>query len=105
MFHFELTLSTNPMVYFFKLLLGGVFACTSLLLWVHIILYFLARPKGVPVANFLNELLNSVEIGDATFFSAVIFAYFAFYLLLCTLNGLVKFGLRIFIFFPIHPLK
>lgn len=65
----------------------------------------MAKKDGRPVANFLNELLNSTEIGDATFFSALIFSYFAFYLLMCTLKGLVKFGLRIFIFFPVHPMK
>lgn len=53
----------------------------------------------------MNELLNKTEIGSATFFSAIIFSYFAFYLLMCTLKGLVKFGLRIFIFFPVHPMK
>lgn len=93
-------------------MLGFIFAATSLLIWVHMylrskfsILYFLAKKEGRPVANFLNELLNSTEIGGATFFSALIFTYFAFYLLMCTLKGLVKFGLRIFIFFPVHPMK
>jgi len=68
-------------------------------------MYFLVGPNRLKQANFLNQLLNRVEIGGATFFSAVIFSYFAFYLLMCTLKGLIKFGLRIFILFPVHPMK
>ena len=112
LFYYECTLSSNPLIHGLWLMLGFIFAATSLLIWVHMylrsnfsILYFLAKKEGRPVANFLNELLNSTEIGGATFFSALIFTYFAFYLLMCTLKGLVKFGLRIFIFFPVHPMK
>jgi LMBR1 domain-containing protein 1 len=37
--------------------------------------------------------------------AALLYAIFAFYLLACILKGNFKFGLRIFIFFPIHPMK
>lgn len=33
------------------------------------------------------------------------YALFAFYLLMCIMKGNFKFGLRVFVIFPIHPMK
>lgn len=35
LFFFESTLSSNPLVYFFWLVLGFIFAATSILIWFH----------------------------------------------------------------------
>lgn len=58
-----------------------------------------------PVANVLNSVISWFEFDNMTFFSTLVFCGFALYMLWCTTKGLFKFGLRIFIIFPIHPMK
>lgn len=60
---------------------------------------------GKPLFNFLNSVLDLFEFENITFFSTIFFSAFSLYMLWCTLKGLIKFGLRLFIVFPIHPMK
>jgi len=60
---------------------------------------------GKPLYNFINGVLDLFEFQDVTFFSTIVFSGLALYMLWCTMKGLFKFGLRIFVFMPIHPMK
>jgi LMBR1 domain-containing protein 1 len=77
--------------------------CTILTFaWVlHILLYLVVPNRSV---LFLNGLL--VALNNAWGFLGVIaYAIFAFYLLLCVIKGVVKFGMRFFFFLPVFPMK
>jgi LMBR1 domain-containing protein 1 len=100
--------SYNPLIPFSKLILGicGVILTVT---WVlHIILYMLARspyPDGTPVSFFLNTFLSwaSKQIGFSLL-GTVFVGIFCVYLLLCTMAGTAKLGVK-FLLVEIHPLK
>jgi LMBR1 domain-containing protein 1 len=73
------------------------------ILWVlQIILYLFTQPY--PFNPFLNDMLSTMDAKFA--FSGVVFyGLFAFYLLLACVKGNFKFGLRIFILFPVYPMR
>ena len=81
---------------------GAFFSIILSLLWfIHIIIYVVIQPAAHP---FLNDLFKSSESNFALF-GTVLYAIFASYLLFCVIKGCIKLGLRLFIFFPIHPMR
>ena len=82
-------------------LLGGICAFVISLFWVlHIILYML---PATPVTPFLNSYFMWFD-NWFPLFGVISVAIFSFYLLLCSVKGCFKFGLR-FLFFQVHPMK
>lgn len=78
----------------------SLFSVFLTLAWlVHIIIFNL-----FDVYPFLNNLFLALD-GVVAFFGTVFFGIFGFYLLWCTIEGVVKFGLRIPFIFAIHPIK
>jgi LMBR1 domain-containing protein 1 len=77
----------------------------SFLWWLHILIFLTIREDDVGSHPFLNDVLTGLEHPGATFIGTGIYAILVIYLLICCLKGQVKFGLRIFIFFRVHPMK
>jgi LMBR1 domain-containing protein 1 len=92
-------------------LVGGIFFTILSLTWLlHICMAMLPRTPGLrtlaPTIDFLGEFFRIMDVSSGGLPIAVAFyALFAFYLLWCIMKGNFKFGLRIFIIFPIHPMK
>jgi LMBR1 domain-containing protein 1 len=57
---------------------------------------------GLPVHPFLNEFFKAVF--TVPFFGIAFYGLFSFWLLLCTMKGVTKMGVR-FLFIEIHPVK
>lgn len=91
--------------YWFGLIFGIICLIVSLAWWVHILLYFIITPNGQPIYPFLNKLLVALVEANVSFVSTAFFALFCLYLLLATIKGNVKFGLRILLCWAIHPMK
>eukprot|EP00929_Paragymnodinium_shiwhaense_P049276 TRINITY_DN24867_c0_g1_i1.p1 TRINITY_DN24867_c0_g1~~TRINITY_DN24867_c0_g1_i1.p1 ORF type:complete len:446 (-),score=123.34 TRINITY_DN24867_c0_g1_i1:228-1565(-) len=91
-----------------KLILGILCAILSLSWVFHILLYVLAKSlseKGEPVTPCLNGLFETFEGSGLYPVGVAFFAAYTLYLLLCVVKGCLKFGMRIFIFFSIHPMR
>jgi LMBR1 domain-containing protein 1 len=91
------------LAYYFKLILGILFLFISLAWIVHILLYFVIRIDGQPADLFINRLLSILQGNNLGFIGLAIYASLSLYLLLATVKGNLKFGLRIFIV-DIHPM-
>jgi LMBR1 domain-containing protein 1 len=93
-------LKGKHVLYYILCLIGGIIGVFLTLAWlVHIIIFNL-----FDVYPFLNNLFLALD-GVVAFFGTVFFGIFGFYLLWCTIEGVVKFGLRIPFIFAIHPIK
>jgi len=88
-----------------KLALGVTFAIISLAWVSHIALYVLIAPRGKPASVWLNWLLELFEHPGLYPIGVAIFACFSLYLLLCVVAGCLKFGMRFFCVFSIHPMR
>eukprot|EP00899_Mesostigma_viride_P010788 jgi/Mesvir1/19710/Mv09970-RA.1 len=86
--------------YLFKLI-GGILGLIMSILWfVHIVLFIFFDP---PLTPFLNDVF--VKLDDVFgLFGTSAFALFCFWLMLCTIKGNMKLGLRLLIF-TVHPMK
>eukprot|EP00963_Diacronema_lutheri_P007456 scaffold649_cov347-Pavlova_lutheri.AAC.95 len=87
-------------MYILKLVGGILAAILSVVLIVHIILYMLISPPVSPV-------LNTVFIDlDSAFglFGTLAFGIVSYYMILVTMKGNLKFGLR-FLFGAVHPMR
>merc|ERR1712146_828880 len=60
---------------------------------------------GPFMPTFLNALFEAFEGPGLYPIGVALFGMFTLYLLLCVVKGCLKFGMRIFIFFSIHPMK
>jgi len=89
-----------------KLLLGIVFAILSISWVLHIILCVLVpqMDKGFSV-RMLNGLFEACEGSGLYPLGVALFAMFTLYLLLCVVKGCLKFGMRVFFVFSIHPMR
>ena len=88
----------SPFLLFGKVAGGFIGAGISVLWVIHIFVY-----NTLDIHPFLNDML--IVLNDTFSLLAVLaYAIFAFYLLLCTFKGQVKFGMRV-VFFKIHPMK
>ncbi|PRP86042.1 LMBR1-like region-containing protein [Planoprotostelium fungivorum] len=87
-----------------QLVLSFLSAGVSIAWVIHIIVYDAPQFTGPPLNLFLNQMF--VKLDDAWgLLGVTAYGIFAFYLLLCTIKGNFKFGLRIPLFFSIHPMK
>mmetsp|Transcript_30299 Transcript_30299/g.64485 ORF Transcript_30299/g.64485 Transcript_30299/m.64485 type:complete len:521 (-) Transcript_30299:103-1665(-) len=89
-----------------KLLLGIIFALLSIM-WVLHVLLVIVLPKADPSIDtgFLNEIFEAFEAPGLYPVGVALFASFTLYLLLCVVKGCMKFGMRIFFVFSIHPMR
>uniref|UniRef100_A0A0G4I9K8 Uncharacterized protein n=1 Tax=Chromera velia CCMP2878 TaxID=1169474 RepID=A0A0G4I9K8_9ALVE len=98
----------NPVVSVGKLILGILAGCLSIMWWLHILLFMIIRTgpgRRLPVTPFLNSLLWLMDQSGVFIISLAMYATLVFYLLTCVIKGCFKFGMRIFLFFPIHPME
>lgn len=86
-----------------KLILGIIFAILSLTWVLHILLY--VAPHGARAGKFLNGILTLTEGSGLYPLGVSIFAAFNLYLLACVVGGCLKFGMRVFFLFAIHPMR
>lgn len=83
----------------------GIFFLIISFIWItHILLYLILKKNNQPMHLFLNKILLLFTEKNLNFLSIGIFSLFCFYLLISTIKGNFKFGLR-FLFFTIHPMK
>ena len=76
------------------------------LVWiVQIVFYIIIRIDDRPLFTFLNVPLVALADANLSFLSIVIYIVMTFYLLIATVKGNFKFGLRIMILGAIHPMK
>jgi len=85
----------GPIVMGWVKLVGGIFATVFSVCWIVHILLYLIIPSHILFLNGLFITMNEAW----TFLGTICYGLFAFYLLLCVILGLFKFGLR---FFCIH---
>ena len=96
---------TSALGYLLKLI-SGIFCMILSLLWIlQIIFYILIRKNGKPFFTFLNVPLVKLTDVNLSFVAICIFTVLSLYLLLITIKGNFKFGLRIMFLVEIHPMK
>ena len=95
----------EPLIYSFKLVVAIIMAAISVVLIIHTFMYVALKVDGKTVNPFLNDLLEQIETGPVGFLSSVLLVAIGLFLMVCTLRGNVKLGLRFFFvsFYPIVP--
>ena len=91
--------------YYCSMIFGVIFLIISILWVLHFVLYVVITPGGKPVTDGINILLVYLTERGVSFISIAIFAFFCIYLLLATIKGNFKFGVRVVILGSIHPMK
>jgi len=87
-----------------QLVLSFLSAGVSIMWFIHVIVYAAPQFTGPPLNLFLNQMF--VKLDDAWgLLGVTAYGIFALYLLLCVIKGNFKFGLRVPLFFSIHPMK
>ena len=87
-------------------LIAGIFCFILSLLWItQILLYIIIKKNGRPINGFLNIALVKLTDLNLSFLAICLFIVLCLYLLLVTIKGNFKFGLRIMLFVEIHPMK
>ena len=92
--------NTLPGLYYLHLLLGVFLVLFSFFWWLHIILYSLTKSH-----NFFNDILTALENGRVMFLSVFIVLGLAFYMLLVTVKGTFKLGVRIPYLLSFHVMQ
>jgi len=89
-----------------KLVLGIICAILSLSWIFHIILCVLVPQlnKGFSV-RMLDGIFEACEGSGLYPLGIALFALYTLYLLLCVVKGCLKFGMRVFFLFSIHPMR
>jgi len=101
----ELANKTSALGYLMQLI-GGIFCMLLSVLWIlQIVFYIIVKIDGKPLFTFLNMPLVALADANVSFLSILIFVVMTFYLLIVTVKGNFKFGLRIMILGSIHPMK
>lgn len=91
--------------YYCNLFFGIIFLIISLIWVAHILLYVIIKPNGQPITRGLNILLVFLTENNISFIAIAIFSFFCVYLLLATIKGNFKFGVRMILLGSIHPMK
>jgi LMBR1 domain-containing protein 1 len=91
--------------YYLELFVGIICLIITLAWEIHILLYFIIKTNGQPIYPFLNNLLIFLTENNVSFLATAFFAMFCLYLLLASIKGNVKFGLRILLCWSVHPMK
>ena len=87
-------------------LFGGILCLLVTALWIfQIFVYVICRKDGKALYQGLNVLLVFLTEKNISFVAIGIFSVMCMYLLLCTMKGNLKFGVRFFILGSIHPMK
>ena len=87
-------------------LLAGFFCLILSFTWIaQILLYIILKKNGKPISTFLNIPLVKLTKVNLSFIAISIFTVLSLYLLLITIKGNFKFGLRFMLFGQIHPMK
>ena len=87
-------------------LIAGIFCIILSILWIfQILFYIIIKRKGRPLFKFLNIPLVKLTDANLSFLAICIFTVLSLYLLLITIKGNFKFGIRIMILGSIHPMK
>ena len=101
----ELANQTSALGYLMQLI-AGIFCMLLSVFWIlQMVFYIIVKIDGKPLFTFLNIPLVKLADINLSFLSIIIFVVMSFYLLLCTVKGNFKFGLRIMILGQIHPMK
>jgi len=101
----EMANQTSALGYLMQLI-AGIFCMILTLLWIlQIVFYIIIRFDDKPLFTFLNVPLVALADANLSFLSIVIYIVMTFYLLIVTVKGNFKFGLRIMILGAIHPMK
>ena len=101
----EMANQTSALGYLMQLI-AGIFCMILTLLWIlQIFFYIIIRFDDKPLFTFLNVPLVALADANLSFLSIVIYIVMTFYLLIVTVKGNFKFGLRIMILGAIHPMK
>jgi len=89
-----------------KLCLGILCAILSTLWVIQIVLVIVVHHiwPGTHL-HFLGKIFAACEHAGFYPLSVVLFATFSLYVLVCVVKGCLKFGMRIFFFFSVHPMK
>lgn len=89
-----------------KLVLGIIFAILSLTWVLHIILCVLVPQLDKDFSvKMLNGIFEACEGSVLYPLGIAMFAAYTLYLLLCVVKGCLKFGMRVFFLFSIHPMR
>ena len=91
--------------YYCNMIFGVIFMLISVIWVLHILLYVIIKPGGKPVTQGINILLVYLTEHNVSFIAIGIFAFLCICLLLATIKGNFKFGVRILILGSIHPMK
>jgi len=103
-FQMELDLGkSNPLVYIIKLLLGIILMMVTITWWIHLLLFTIITPNGVPLNTFLNKMFIDLEMYNVNFLAVFFFGFFTLYLLWCVIKGNMVFNMPWI--FSFHPMK
>lgn len=91
--------------YYFLIPLGIICTILSLLWIVQFICVYFVIINGRAGYPFLSYMFLFFEDNHCGFISYFFFAFFCLYLLWATMKGNIKFGMRIFCCWTIHPMK
>ena len=92
--------------FYYLLIPLGIICLIITGLWIlQFFFSFIYTENGRPKIQFISYFLLYLEDHNVAFLSFFFFALFCLYLLFCTMKGNIKFGLRIFIFSAVHPMK
>jgi len=86
-------------IYYLKLVLGIIGAILSLLWIIQLCIW--TNTNYYPFINYLFIVMDGVW----QFFGVLFFGIFAYWLLWCVITGNYKWGMRVPLFFTIHPMK
>ena len=101
----DLANRTSALGYLMRLI-AGIFCLILSVVWIlQIVLYIIIKKNGKPLFGFVNIPLVILSDKGLSFLSIIIFVILTFYLLIITVKGNFKFGLRIMILGQIHPMK
>ena len=92
-------------IYLLKLI-GGLLSLLLSIAWIlQIIFYLIIKKEEKPFFVFINIALVKLTDINLSFVSIGLYTLFSLYLLLITIKGHLKFGLRIIFLGEIHPMK
>jgi hypothetical protein len=99
-------LKVEPLRYTCNFILGVLTAIVGLVIFIHLWVAGTLRNDGRQLDPYLNTMLESIYgTSNWSFMSILVFLFFGYYLLLATMQGNIKFGLRFFSlnFYPLVP--
>eukprot|EP00914_Ancora_sagittata_P006994 GHVO01013872.1.p1 GENE.GHVO01013872.1~~GHVO01013872.1.p1 ORF type:complete len:509 (-),score=58.80 GHVO01013872.1:166-1692(-) len=95
----------NPVLSWTKLGLGLVSGVLSILWILHIILCMLVKTFVPSMTGFMDSFLELISKPGTYVLDLFIYAALVLYLFACVIKGSFKFGMRLFLCYPIHPMK